>query len=189
MNQIEVVSPEMPLFKSHHRRAIYSLRTGETSRTASRSSKTRCPSLQGHAIHPRFATIPSPVIRYLINDFGKIVDKIPDSLPTSPRPRCKPPHVEPTLIKVKRHLPSCQSGFVKKATIHNSLRSVKQTAVICNILFPVFSQSYFPALFFFGILSRASSFSFFFKYCLSVFHSVASSRQLDDFTLVQQPVK
>lgn len=61
--------------------------------------------------------------------------------------------------------------------------------VICNILFPVFSQSYFPALFFFGILSRPSSFSFFFKYCLSVFHSVASSRQLDDFTLVQQPVK
>ena len=34
--------------------------------------------------------------------------------------------------------------------------------VICNILFPVFSQSYFPALFFFGILSRPSSFSFFF---------------------------
>ena len=31
---------------------------------------------------------------------------IPDSLPTSPRPRRKPPHVEPTLIKVKRHLPS-----------------------------------------------------------------------------------
>ena len=29
--------------------------------------------LQGHAIHPRFATIPPPVIRYLINDFGKIV--------------------------------------------------------------------------------------------------------------------
>ena len=31
---------------------------------------------------------------------------IPDSLPTSPRPRRKPPHVEPTLIKVKRNLPS-----------------------------------------------------------------------------------
>ena len=31
---------------------------------------------------------------------------IPDSLPASPRPRRKPPHVEPTLIKVKRHLPS-----------------------------------------------------------------------------------
>lgn len=66
---------------------------------------------------------------------------------------------------------------------------VLDVGVICNILFPVFSQSYFPALFFFGILSRPSSFSFFFKYCLSVFHSVASSRQLDDFTLVQQPVK
>ena len=42
-------------------------------RTASRSSNSRCPTLQGHDIHPRFATIPSPVIRYLINDFGKIV--------------------------------------------------------------------------------------------------------------------
>ena len=31
---------------------------------------------------------------------------IPDSLPTGQRPRRKPPHVEPTLIKVKRHLPS-----------------------------------------------------------------------------------
>ena len=31
---------------------------------------------------------------------------IPDSLPTSPRPRRKPPHVEPTLLKVKRNLPS-----------------------------------------------------------------------------------
>ena len=31
---------------------------------------------------------------------------IPDSLPANPRPRRKPPHVEPTLIKVKRHLPS-----------------------------------------------------------------------------------
>ena len=31
---------------------------------------------------------------------------IPDSLPAIPRPRRKPPHIEPTLIKVKRHLPS-----------------------------------------------------------------------------------
>ena len=31
---------------------------------------------------------------------------IPDSLPATPRPRRKPPHIEPTLIKVKRHLPS-----------------------------------------------------------------------------------
>lgn len=31
------------------------------------------PTLQGHAIHLRFATIPFPVIKYLINDFGKIV--------------------------------------------------------------------------------------------------------------------
>ena len=31
---------------------------------------------------------------------------IPDSLPTGQRPRRKPPHVEPTLIKVKRNLPS-----------------------------------------------------------------------------------
>ena len=39
-----------------------------------------------------------------------------------------------------------------------------------------FSQSYFPAYFISGFfLSQASSFSFFFKYCLSVFHSVASS--------------
>ena len=52
---------------------IYSHRTGENMRTASRSSNSRCPTLQGHDIHPRFATIPSPVIRYLINDFGKIV--------------------------------------------------------------------------------------------------------------------
>ena len=65
---------------------------------------------------------------------------IPDSLPTSPRPRRKPPHVEPTLIKVKRHLPSCQSEFVKKATIHNSLRSVKQTAVWRLKPFPLRSK-------------------------------------------------
>ena len=31
---------------------------------------------------------------------------IPDSLPTGQRPRRKPHHVEPTIIKVKRHLPS-----------------------------------------------------------------------------------
>ena len=65
---------------------------------------------------------------------------IPDSLPTSPRPRRKPPHVEPTLIKVKRNLPSCQSEFVKKATIHNSLRSVKQTAVWRLKPFPLRSK-------------------------------------------------
>ena len=65
---------------------------------------------------------------------------IPDSLPTGQRPRRKPPHVEPTLIKVKRHLPSCQSEFVKKATIHNSLRSIKQTAVWRLKPFPLRSK-------------------------------------------------
>ena len=65
---------------------------------------------------------------------------IPDSLPASPRPRSKPPHVDPTLIKVKRHLPSCQSEFVKKATIHNSLRSIKQTAVWRLKPFPLRSK-------------------------------------------------
>ena len=54
-------------------RPIHSHRTSENMRTASRSSNSRRATLQGHAIHPRFATIPSPVIRYLINDFGKIV--------------------------------------------------------------------------------------------------------------------
>ena len=46
---------------------------------------------------PRFATIPSPVIRYLINDFGKIVGYLTLS-PQGPRPRSKP-----TLVDSDRH--------------------------------------------------------------------------------------
>ena len=84
---------------------IYSHRTGENMRTASRSSNSRCPTLQGHDIHPRFATIPSPVIRYLINDFGKIVGY----LTLSPQAHALVANLLtliPTLIKVKRNLPS-----------------------------------------------------------------------------------
>ena len=66
-------------------------------RTASRSSNSRRATLQGYAIHPRFATIPSPVIRYLINDFGKIVGYLTLS-PQGPRPRSKP-----TLVDTDRH--------------------------------------------------------------------------------------
>ena len=84
---------------------IYSHRTGENMRTASRSSNSRRATLQGHAIHPRFATIPSPVIRYLINDFGKIVGY----LTLSPQANALVANLLtliPTLIKVKRNLPS-----------------------------------------------------------------------------------
>ena len=57
------------------------------------------------SIKPRFATIPSPVIRYLINDFGKIVGY----LTLSPQANALVANLltlNPTLIKVKRHLPS-----------------------------------------------------------------------------------
>ena len=86
-------------------RPIYSHRTGENMRTASRSSNSLRATLQGHAIQPRFATIPSPVIRYLINDFRKIVGY----LTLSPQAHALVANLLtliPTLIKVKRHLPS-----------------------------------------------------------------------------------
>ena len=59
----------------------------------------------GISIQPRFATIPSPVIRYLINDFGKIVGY----LTLSPQAHALVANLLtliPTLIKVKRNLPS-----------------------------------------------------------------------------------
>ena len=46
---------------------------------------------------------------------------IPDSLPTSPRPRRKPTLVDSNPHHRKRHSSSCQSKFVKKTTIYNSL--------------------------------------------------------------------
>ena len=53
---------------------------------------------------------------------------IPDSLPASPRPRRKPPHVEPTLIKVKRHLPSMSfyESHRRQPSITRSARLNKQ---------------------------------------------------------------
>ena len=59
----------------------------------------------GASTGPRFATIPYPVIRYLINDFGKIVGY----LTLSPQAHALVANLLsliPTLIKVKRHLPS-----------------------------------------------------------------------------------
>ena len=74
-------------------------------RTASRSSNSRCP----HAARSRYSppvchdSIPGHQVSYQRFWENRW---IPDSLPTGQRPRRKPPHVEPTLIKVKRHLPS-----------------------------------------------------------------------------------
>ena len=56
---------------------------------------------------------------------------IPDSLPTGPRPRRKPPHVDPTLIKVKRHLPSMSFyESHRRQPFITRYRSIKQTAVL-----------------------------------------------------------
>ena len=66
---------------------------------------------------------------------------IPDSLPTGQRPRRKPPHVEPTLIKVKRHLPSM--SFYESHRRQHSItryRSIKQTAVWRLKPFPLRSK-------------------------------------------------
>ena len=53
---------------------------------------------------------------------------IPDSLPTGPRPRRKPPHVDPTLIKVKRDLPSMSffESHRRQPSITRSARLNKQ---------------------------------------------------------------
>ena len=84
---------------------IYSHRTGENMRTASRSSNSRCT----HAARSRYSppvchdSIPGHQVSYQRFWENRW---IPDSLHTSPRPRRKPTLVEPTLIKVKRNLPS-----------------------------------------------------------------------------------
>ena len=81
----------------------------------------------GISIKPRFATIPSPVIRYLINDFGKIVGYLTLS-PQGPRPRSKPNLVEFTVIKVKRHLPSApfSESHSRQPSMTRSARLNKQ---------------------------------------------------------------
>ena len=84
---------------------IHFCRQGENMRTASRSLNSRCP----HAARSRYSP---PVCHDSISGHQVSYQRfwenrwIPDSLPTGQRPRRKPPHVEPTLIKVKRHLPS-----------------------------------------------------------------------------------
>ena len=86
-------------------RPIHSHRTGENMRTASRSSNSRCT----HAARSRYSppvchdSIPGHQVSYQRFWENRW---IPDSLPTGQRPRRKPPHVEPTIIKVKRLLPS-----------------------------------------------------------------------------------
>ena len=86
-------------------RPIHSHRTGENMRTASRSSNSRCT----HAARSRYSppvchdSIPGHQVSYQRFWENRW---IPDSLPAGQRPRRKPPHVEPTIIKVKRHLPS-----------------------------------------------------------------------------------
>ena len=66
---------------------------------------------------------------------------IPDSLPTGQRPRRKPPHVEPTLIKVKRHLPSMSfyESHRRQPSITRFAR-IKQTAVWRLKPFPLRSK-------------------------------------------------
>ena len=108
-------------------RPIHSHRTGENMRTASRSSNSRCP----HAARSRYSppvchdSIPGHQVSYQRFWENRW---IPDSLPTSPRPRRKPPHVEPTLIKVKRHLPSAPfyESHRRQPSITRSARLNKQ---------------------------------------------------------------
>ena len=72
---------------------------------------------------PRFATIPSPVIRYLINDFGKIVGY----LTLSPQAHALVANLLtliPTLIKVKRNLPS--ASFYESHSHRRSRLSVSE---------------------------------------------------------------
>ncbi len=106
---------------------FYPYRTSENMRTASRSSNSRCP----HAARSRYSppvchdSIPGHQVSYQRFWENRW---IPDSLPTGQRPRRKPPHVEPTLIKVKRNLPSMSfyESHRRQLSITRSARLNKQ---------------------------------------------------------------
>ena len=106
---------------------IYSHRTGENMRTGSRSSNSRCP----HAARSRYSppvchdSIPGHQVSYQRFWENRW---IPDSLPTGQRPRRKPPHVDTTLIKVKRRLPSMSffESHRRQQSITRSARLNKQ---------------------------------------------------------------
>ena len=96
----------MSFFKSHHRRPIYDSGPPQDSRLFFENPRD-LPSRRSSGCFDRLPVCHDFIPGHQVS-YQRFWENrwIPDSLPASPRPRRKPPHIEPTLIKVKRHLPS-----------------------------------------------------------------------------------